>query len=447
MDFENIYLRLPLFFQNLLINLKGLLIRRSRYNKSFFKYLDLYESNLKLRLETPNDELYCFLKFAANSAYWSKVFEKNNFNINANNIFEELKKLPILDKNIVKDNLKDICLSVNNDKINSTHTSGTTGSGLVFPQTRTMENKQWAIWWRYRKMHGIQLDDWCGWFGGRSIVPIKQKKPPYWRTCYPLKQVMFSAHHLNNITVKDYFIEIKERKLEWLHGYPSQLSYFANLIKDANLGKLPDLKIITVGAENLLEHQKDVIQNVFNVPVRQHYGLAEGVANISEWTDDSLRVDKDFSYVEFVPIDNDNNNFFKIIGTNFNNYAFPLIRYDTGDIAEIERMDNGEYKIVSIDGRKEDLILLPNGVKLGRLDHIFKDIVNVSEAQLYQPDRSKVIIRIVKGQNYQETKDKNKIIKEVRKRLGNEINLELVYYDNIPKTRSGKLRFVISDIK
>ncbi|MFP3860407.1 MAG: hypothetical protein ACLFUW_06255, partial [Bacteroidales bacterium] len=304
-----------------------------------------------------------------------------------------------------------------------------------------------AIWWRYRRMHGISLNDWCGWFGGRIIVPIKQKKPPYWRTCYPLKQVMFSAHHLNNSTVKDYFYEMKNRKLKWLHGYPSQLANLANLIKDADLGNLPNLKIITLGAENLLEHQKKIIQDVFKVPVRQHYGLAEGVANISEWPDGSLRLDKDFSYVEFISIENDKSNTCKIIGTNFNNYAFPLVRYDTGDVVKIEKLNNGTFKILSIDGRKEDYIILPNGVKLGRLDHIFKDILNVNEAQLYQKDRSKVIIRIVKGKNFHAQEDENKIIKEARKRLGDDIKLELAYYNSIPKTSSGKLRFVISDIK
>ncbi|MFW6311773.1 MAG: hypothetical protein ACOC1K_06010 [Nanoarchaeota archaeon] len=445
MDFENIYLKLPILLQYLLLNLKGYLIRKKRYNKQFYKYLKLYEKNLGLELKTPSDEFYNFIKYANNSHFWNKIFKKYDFNINAENLFKELEKLPILNKNIVKDNYNDIQLNINGDQVEYTHTSGTTGSGLVFPQTRTMENKQWAIWWRYRRMHGISLNDWCGWFGGRSIVPIKQKKPPYWRTCYPLKQVMFSAHHLNNSTVKDYFYEMKNRKLKWLHGYPSQLANLANLIKDADLGNLPNLKIITLGAENLLEHQKKIIQEVFKVPVRQHYGLAEGVANISEWPDGSLRLDKDFSYVEFISIENDESNNYRIIGTNFNNYAFPLIRYDTGDVAKIEKLNNGTFKILTIDGRQEDYIILPNGVKLGRLDHIFKDILNVNEAQLYQKDRSKVIIRIVKGKNFHTKEDGNKIIKEARKRLGDDIKLELAYYNSIPKTSSGKLRFVISD--
>ena len=58
-------------------------------------------------------------------------------------------------------------------------TSGTTGSGFNFPETREMEQKQWAVWWRFRKWHGINSSMWCGWFGGRLIASINQKNPPF----------------------------------------------------------------------------------------------------------------------------------------------------------------------------------------------------------------------------------------------------------------------------
>ena len=41
--------------------------------------------------------------------------------------------------------------------------------------------EQWAIWWRYRRLHGLQFNTWCGYFGGRSVVPLTQKRPPLWR--------------------------------------------------------------------------------------------------------------------------------------------------------------------------------------------------------------------------------------------------------------------------
>ena len=37
---------------------------------------------------------------------------------------------------------------------------GTTGKGLVFWETDESLNKQWAIWWRYRRQLSIQIDTW-----------------------------------------------------------------------------------------------------------------------------------------------------------------------------------------------------------------------------------------------------------------------------------------------
>jgi phenylacetate-CoA ligase len=262
-----------------------------------------------------------------------------------------------------------------------------------------------------------------------------------------MKQVMFSVHHLNEATVPLYFNLIKKRKLTWLHGYPSQLSLLAHLIKNRELGDLPDVKIITVGAENMLETQRTIIEEVFRAPIKQHYGLAEGVANISEQCDGSLIADQDFAFVEFIPVDVNNPSLCRIIGTNYNNIAFPLIRYDTGDIALIDWLRDGTPKIISIDGRQEDYITLPNGVKLGRLDHIFKDMTEVQEAQIFQPDIHHIVLRIVKGSEYDKSNQHELVMNETQKRLGKEIKIEIEYFDRIPRTKSGKLKFVISQVK
>ncbi|HXL72995.1 MAG TPA: hypothetical protein VN963_05150, partial [bacterium] len=61
------------------------------------------------------------------------------------------------------------------------HTSGTTGEGLFFYNTKTSEQEQWAVWWRHRSWHGIPRDEWSCYFGGQRIVPLHHRKPPFWR--------------------------------------------------------------------------------------------------------------------------------------------------------------------------------------------------------------------------------------------------------------------------
>src|SRR5690606_16170125 len=90
------------------------------------------------------------------------------------------------------------------------------------------------------------------------------------------------------------------------------------------------IKWISLGAENVTETHKRNIKRFFKVSPIQHYGLAEGVANLSMVPGhDHFFIDEDFSYVELLPHQDQ----YSIIGTNFSNYAFPLIRYHTSDLA------------------------------------------------------------------------------------------------------------------
>jgi phenylacetate-CoA ligase len=442
-SFNTIYDRSPVCVQNLICSTKGYLICRRRYNRNFYHYL----KNFKDREYDPSNCLKIFIKNVANTPFYKRIFNKCGFNIDADDIYTEIKKLPIINKEIVKEDIKQFYNPDYKGKVDIGHTSGTTGGGLIFPYSVEMENKQWAIWWRYRQWHGIDLDKWCGWFGGRLIISTKNQSSPYWRINIPGKQIMFSAYHLNNNTIGDYYNEIAVRQLKWLHGYPSQISLLSSLMHENNLVPISFVTYITFGAENLLDNQKEIIRKMFpNAVLRQHYGLSEGVANISEDIYGNLIVDDDFCYVEFIPISTENQNMCKIIGTGFCNEAFPLIRYDTGDIAEITYLPNGSIKIVSIDGRKEDFIHLPNGVKLGRLDHIFKNLISIKEAQIRQYDLYHIDFNVVRGSTYDE-KDEDKLWKEIRMRIDESVTVKINYMEKIERTKAGKLRFVISDIK
>jgi phenylacetate-CoA ligase len=102
--------------------------------------------------------------------------------------------------------------------------------------------------------------------------------------------------------------------------------------------------------------------------------------------------------------------------------------------------------VKEIDGRKEDYVILPNGVAVGRLDHIFKDLVNIREAQIYQRQQGQIELRIVKGKSYTD-KDEQELLKETCKRVGDDMEITVRYVDAIERTIAGKLRFVLSELK
>lgn len=327
------------------------------------------------------------------------------------------------------------------------HTSGTTGAGLRFPVTRRAHQEQWATWWRYRRWHGIGMDTWCGYFGGRMVVPLATAEAPYWRDNAPGRQILFSGQHLREETLPEYVAELRRRQPPWLHGYPSLLALIAEYLvaRGGDLGY--PVRWVTTGAENLLPHQARLIERAFGVRPRQHYGMAEGAANISECEQGHLHVDEDFSVVEFLP--SEERDVYRVAGTNFTNLATPLVRYDVGDRVRLGplRCSCGRpgRVVESIDGRSEDYLWLGDGTRLGRLDHIFKDATRVREAQIVQRARGQMTLRVVRGEGFAED-DERQLLAETRYRVGAAMQVDLEYVDRIERTATGKLRLVVSEV-
>lgn len=448
MGLQGLYDKAPVWVQNLMCSMKGYMINRRRYGKQFFEELEKLES----KSYDPRKELCDFLRQAKElPAYQGLIGE-----VTEENVYEVIGKMPIIDKAFVKSHLEELTNNNCNEPKFMMRTSGTTGGGLVFPYTVRMENKHWGVWWRYRRALGIDLDTWCGWFGGKRMIDPNNHKPPFWRINKPGRQVMFSSLHLTLDTVEAYHKEIKNRQLTWLHGYPSHVAKFAALALDKGLEPLTEVKFVTTGAENLLGNQMKLMQQMFpNAMIRQHYGLMEGVANISQNREGKWVVDDDFAYVEFIPVEGhtvstERTITCRIIGTGFSNPAFPLIRYDTGDLAEVRwKMVDGrcEPEVLRIDGRSSNVLKGPAGFEINeaRLSIVLHDFNNIVEAQFIQHSLTDIDLLVVKNSKYNEN-DEKQLRANIAECFDKRMTVNIKYVDEVPKTKSGKLRLVVSEM-
>ena len=440
---------MPVWVQNLMCSIKGYLIMNRRYGKGFYDELKALEQGVY----NPAEELKTFLDCASRVPFYAKVFSANT----GKDGYELLKQFPILTKDVVKEHISEIENNSCTEPRILMRTSGTTGGGLVFPYTVRMENRHWAIWWRYRRRLGIDFNTWCGWFGGKRIISPNQKSSPYWRINKPGKQVMYSSMHLSSATIQSFHEDIAERGLTWLHGYPSHISKFAALALDKGLIPLTKVRWITTGAENLIGNQILLIQQIFpNAMIRQHYGLMEGVANLSQDIEGKWHIDDDFAFVELIEINNEDDRVnsdvvrCRIIGTGFSNPAFPLIRYDTGDIAEIKWkiIDNERIpEIIKIEGRSSNVIKGPDDFEINeaRLSIILHDFNNIIEAQFVQHSLVDIDLNIVKNSVYDE-RDESKLRANIEECFDKRMRIKFVYVNEIERTKSGKLKLVISKL-
>jgi phenylacetate-CoA ligase len=161
-----------------------------------------------------------------------------------------------------------------------------------------------------------------------------------------------------------------------------------------------------------------------------------------------MHVDEDFAAVEFVPVGSDGTH--RIVGTNLTNRATALLRYDTQDIATVQpgatcACGRPGRIVERIDGRLEDYVVLHNGARIGRMDHIFKDMINIQEAQIRQVRAGELTIRVVRASAFDD-RDEQELLRETAKRVGPETIVNVEYVKSLPRTPTGKLRFVVSQI-
>src|SRR5690606_8702965 len=213
-DFKQIYNYLPSSFQNALVSIYGVLNDSRRYGLSFDEALEKVikqDADAEKLKEIQAKLLSDFIKHAENSNYWKRRFLEFSLDVNGDP-FVEIKKLPVITKSEVRDNASDIVIPVASMRKRST--SGSTGAGLSFFGDKEFEAIQWAVWWRYWLRYGIRRDMWCAHFGGKTVVPIHRKTPPYYRVNYFSRQVMFSAYHLSSSSVVDYISVLNSKKIK-----------------------------------------------------------------------------------------------------------------------------------------------------------------------------------------------------------------------------------------
>jgi phenylacetate-CoA ligase len=451
-DPEALYLRLPVPLQHAACTFVGWRTSRTRYAGKFKSLLAEAEARTFWSMEEvrayQTERLQTFIAHAvATVPFYRDRFEAAGLEPAEVRSIEDLRALPILTKTEAQEHVDElISTAVPDEERAWIHTSGSTGGALRFPTTMTSVQEQWAVWWRYRRWHGIQRDTWCGYFGGRSVVPASQSDPPFWRYNYAGRQILFSGYHMSPANLPSYVKELRRRRPPWLFGYPSLLSLLASYVLDTGVDLGYPVSWITTGAESLLPHQVDAIGRAFGVRPLQHYGLTEAVANISECERGALHVDEDFAPLEFVPV---SGNTYNLGGTNYSNPATPLLRYETQDLVTVEpdaacTCGRAGRVVESLDGRIEDYVVLEDGARIGRMDHVFKDMVNIKEAQIYQRSRGHMMIRVVRGRGYS-IRDEEDLLREARKRVGDGMKIEVSYVEALPRTATGKLRLVVSD--
>lgn len=454
---ERIYNCSPIWVQNLMTTVYGYMLHKQRYGGNFSKYLaqvretQWWSSN---RLEAfQNERLTALVRHAsANTRYYRRVFESLGLSPDDVTCKKDLHKLPILTRDDLREHFDDIVArNIPRRSIFVDHTSGTTGTPRTLHIDLNCLQYDFALSARAREWAGLNYLPRRASMRGRLIVPVEQNRPPFWRYNRVENQLLMSSYHLSAQHISAYAEQLKRFRPQLIDGYPSSIYTLSRMMQMQGLDTFRPRAVMT-DSETVLGSQRQCIEEHFGCRVYDSYGSAELAFSARQCEQGGYHLDAEIGIVEIIR-DGENigpDNIGRVVCTGLMNYAMPLIRYDVGDMASLsdEKCPCGRDLplIHSIEGRVEDIIVTPEGRKVGRLDPVFKEVRNVLEAQIVQESPENVIVNVVRSENYTDT-DSCDLKDALRRRLGLKVKIRLVFIDQIPRTKAGKFRFAVSRVK
>lgn len=447
MNLMKVYHKLPVWCQTVAVSLTGLRIQLTRYGKKFDEqYLDFMNRNnwtYEQKCAYRDQQLRKMVRHCYETVpYYRSLFDELHIDYRNIRTLEDLKVLPILTKQIVKEHYDELISDQFRKKdLEEKHSSGTTGSGFWFHQDQTSVAAVWAHVWRWYHNIGLKKGTWCGYFSARQIIPPAKKGGPCCRINYPGKQIMFSLYHMNDETYAKWLKTLNRYQPKWLQSFPSGLLPFAKYLDDNGLRLNYTPEVITLSSESIQPSQQDYLAEIFGVYPVQNYAQSEAVASFYQMRDHKMLVDEDFSAVELIPIDEEG--VCRIIGTTLTNYGMPFLRYDTEDLATWELTEQGR-EILTLEGRDGDNVRLRDGGVFRNL-RSFVEQPRVIESQIVQKSLDLIEIHVVKGKDYTEA-DEKRLEESARQALADRIGWKIVYVDRVRRGKNGKIKCVISEL-
>jgi phenylacetate-CoA ligase len=361
----------------------------------------------------------------------------------------DLKLLPIISRDeLRRDPWRFVADDIPANRLMSETTSGSTGSAMTIYGTKEDLRRHYSYFQRLRDINGVRPGMRRITFNRRIIMDPAKKTPPFWRYDLSENNWHFSNYHLASETIDLYCQKIIQIDPEEIVSYPTSLYEIGRYILDHGLPRLRPSSIIT-SSESLLPEHQSVIEKAFQCHVTDQYGCSEKMIFAHKCPFGHFHIHNDYS-IEVLDSSGRavTNGVGEVIATSLFNETMPLIRYQIGDLIELDSGMNCTCGLPfpvfkRLVGRKNDYILTPSGKRIYWLLY-WEEMNSVIASQLVQNAPDKLTVRIVKDSNYTQIDEEN-ILARIRMLLNNELQVYPEYVSHIPKEKNGKFKSVRRD--
>lgn len=379
-----------------------------------------------------------------NTVYYNNLFNKINIEPRDIKSRDDLKVIPVLTKNIIRDNFYDIIpKNINMIHYKKSSTGGSTGDPLVYYQ----DNKSWSFcnanniinWERTGYQYGKKFIA----LGSTSLFVNKSSSLKH-KIYYKLKnKIGLNGVNMSDEVCSDYVNLLQKEKINYIYGYASSIYLLAKYV----LKKQEDVNIHAcfTTSEVLKDSFRKTIKSAFDCNIVDCYGANDG--GIS-----AFARKKGFFEVGYNCIVRQEEAYDNGIGpallTDLFNYAMPLINYKIGDVIQIEEKNNINYPyngqiINKVMGRTSELLTLANGRTLtGPGFTVLFSAIPVEYYCIEKVDKNSLVCWIMKLPNFTESHEQI-ILETIQKQAGTGINIEIKETNQPFITKSGKRLYFI----
>jgi phenylacetate-CoA ligase len=389
----------------------------------------------------------------AHVPYYRDLFRRVRFDPAAFADLDELRRLPFLDKELVRSNVdKLLADNIPPKKLHLFSTGGTSGEPLSvwnFADSGARERAFiYAVWRRV----GFRPDD------RRAILRgIPVHDPPHWRYDAEERATVYSNMYLRSDNAGAFARAMIDNGDRYLHSYPSSLTIFASYLEQHGI-EPPRFEALLTSSENMSPAQRQRIESFYGCRAFEWYGHSENLILAAQCEHSDLyHVVPEYGVAEVVTPDGDlagEGVEGELVGTTLWNYAMPLIRYRTGDWATAGpatpcACGRSHDLLQAIHGRRaNEVVVGRNGnlIPLTALDPYTPSFSRVVRIQFRQQEPGVVELCVVRGAGYTDA-DTNSILSSIRLLLGSSLDVQVTFPDHVPLTEAGKHRLLVQELQ
>jgi len=387
--------------------------------------------------------------------YYRDLFKQIGLRAGQVRSASDLLSIPLLTKERIRAAGDSIITQERGRKGVPLSTIGSTGEPLHFEVDTAAGPTRRACAIRSFKWMGIEIGDRQARIWGTYLdAPVRTRIGEALRD-YAANVLHLSAFNMSDEVMQGYASKLKAFKPDLLIGFPSALMLFAEFLQSRRVTGISPKSILASG-EKIYEHQKQLLEEVFNSRVYEGYGTNE-FGNIAHECEkrSGLHMATDVFYLEILhetgrPAEPGETG--EIVVTDLSNLYMPFLRYRTGDLAMLSGRAcpcGRTFPLLErIEGRTFDVVISPEGKAAGGFFWTFlsRTVPGIARFQIEQRDRSGVVFRLVPGPEWKD--DYEAVLKQkIRANLGEAFEVVFDIVDDIPRSRSGKFRLVVSKIQ